>query len=193
MKTIIILNKIKNNIPFYAFFLTSPFMLYLIIMIVYFICFIYFFADPILCQGDEVTSEETFPLSTLAEEAKAGESSQEPLTDPEINERGRQLKSFSENYAQQVNEKLNALNALHNEDMNKLKSASEKYKYWNHLYLEARERSLRNIDFENVSYQRILHHLEECKHYTKKIRITEAGIKVLDPDYISSSVRQWYE
>jgi hypothetical protein len=51
MKMKIILDKTKNKVSYYAFLLTSHFILYLIIMMVYLILFIYFFADPILCEG----------------------------------------------------------------------------------------------------------------------------------------------
>src|ERR1700731_1260374 len=131
MKTITIFNKIRNNISYYAFLLTSHFiLLYLIIVIIYSLLFIYFFADPILCQGNEITDvkelmdstessksgsagsvyakqensegnashashasdnilemKETFPLSTLAQEARAGEVREQSLRDPEISNR----------------------------------------------------------------------------------------------------------
>jgi hypothetical protein len=54
MKTIIIKKKVINNISYYAFLLTSrSILLYLIIMIIYSVLYIYFFADPLLCEGNE--------------------------------------------------------------------------------------------------------------------------------------------
>lgn len=90
-------------------------------------------------------------------------------------------------------EKLNALSVLYNSDKDKHDSACKKYEYWNHLYLESRKRPLRNAGFEEQSYNPILHHIEELKHYIKKIRITEEGIKKVDPNYVSLTPRQWYE
>jgi hypothetical protein len=139
----ITLDKTKNKIYYYTFLLTShSILLYLIVMIIYSLLFIYFFADPILCQGDETMDElfgnnledntseveETFPLSALAEEARA-EGVQESIRDPEISERLKYLRTLSQNYAQQVNEKLNTLNTFYNNDMDKLVSASQKYEY----------------------------------------------------------------
>jgi hypothetical protein len=51
-------------------------------------------------------------------------------------------------------------------------------------------RPLRNANFEEEAYKRIVRHLEECKHYIKKIRITEEGFKKLNPNYVSPSARQ---
>jgi hypothetical protein len=106
----IILKNINSKIFYYFLVLIRhPLLLFLIMIIIYILLFIYFFADPILCTGSDKT--------------------QESLRDPEISERLKELKALSESYAQQFNEKLNALNALYDKDMDKFESASGKYEY----------------------------------------------------------------
>jgi hypothetical protein len=67
-KQLTLLNKIKNKTLFSCFIFTlHPLLLYLIIMIIYFLLFMYFFADPILCQGLE---ENTTSIGTSHSQAQ---------------------------------------------------------------------------------------------------------------------------
>lgn len=188
------MNKIYHKTCYYTLLVISgPIVTYIIIFIIYMLLFIYN-TDPILCMGPDALTSSQQEVG----EASQVQEPQEPLVDPEISERLKQLKAFTSNHSSlnhsvQVNDKLNVLNDLYKSDIDKLELVSEKYKYWNNLYLEARKQAIRNEGFEEQSYKHILHSLKECKHYMKRIRITEAGIKKLDPNFVSPSPKQWYE
>lgn len=70
MKKYITLNNVKNKTLFYFFILTvHPLLLYLFIMVIYLTLFIYFFADPILCDGTYEVGEASGIKDTLPFEA----------------------------------------------------------------------------------------------------------------------------
>ena len=168
--------------------------------------------DPVLCQDiNSDASQEATGIQDTKASCLDKVTTQQPLVDQEINERLKELKDISalpkENSLSCLTpacsgvrhvstlspeERLSALNALYNSDMDELERAGEKYKYWDHLYLEARKSPIRNAGFEESAYGHILRHLKECRHYMQKIRITEEGIKKLDPGY-TPCPKQWYE
>ena len=143
-------NKIKNKTLFYSFFFVShPLLLYLIIMIIYWLIIIYFFMDPVLCQDiNSDASQEATGIQDTKASCLDKVTTQQPLVDQEINERLKELKDISalpkENSLSCLTpacsgvrhvstlspeERLSALNALYNSDMDELERAGEKYKY----------------------------------------------------------------
>jgi hypothetical protein len=65
------MDRINNNIIYYALtFILYPLFLYLLITIIYMLMFIFFFADPILCQNINIEANtslqnvESFPSSS---------------------------------------------------------------------------------------------------------------------------------
>jgi hypothetical protein len=135
--------------------------------------------DPILCQDlnpNEVLSKTTG--------IKDSSEVQQSLVDPQVRER-LQLDI--------TQERLNILKALLESDVNKANLAGDKYEYWHQLYKQAREQPLRNIENEERLYRYLMGSLQETKRYVNKFRITETEIKVLNPSYVSSSPKQWFE
>jgi hypothetical protein len=117
---------LKNKIFYYPFILAMhPLLLYLLLMIIYLMLFIYH-AEPVLCAGLNEAGEasgvnQTFPCET--------KEAQQSLADSEIIQRLKELKAFSENNSQQINDRLNALYALLDNDIKMADSTGEKYKY----------------------------------------------------------------
>jgi len=117
------LNKTNNNIFYYAFLLTShSILLYLIIMIIYLILFIYFFADPILCQADEMPEVKELMDSTVS--SKSGTS--EPVAN---NLEGDDSEVSDKSSVTSVNERLLELNTLLERDRKECQVAHYEFHY----------------------------------------------------------------
>jgi hypothetical protein len=58
MKQLTIFNRVKNKVLFYILTLiTHPLFLLLIIITIYILLFVFFFADTVLCQGEGIPSQ----------------------------------------------------------------------------------------------------------------------------------------
>jgi len=183
------LNKTNNNIFYYAFLLTShSILLYLIIMIIYLILFIYFFADPILCQADEMPEVKELMDSTVS--SKSGTS--EPVAN---NLEGDDSEVSDKSSVTSVNERLLELNTLLERDRKECQVAHYEFHYWKNSLTRARQRSEfeRNFELEKILCDNLDRSLLKGRHFVSKIRITEAGLKVLYPSYMSKMPKQWFE
>ena len=144
-------------------------------MISYTLIFIYFFTDPILCQDINSSGVAGTNDTMLSYATQSTQETQQTVVDPEIGER------------------LNALNTLYVNDLVKVNDWSAKYEYWHHLYGEAINQPIRNPSFEKLLDKHVLNCLSHIKYYMSKIRITEAGIKKLNPSFVSPNSVKWYE
>jgi len=162
-------------------------------MISYTLIFIYFFTDPILCQDINSSGVAGTNDTMLSYATQSTQETQQTVVDPEIGERLKELKAISLSNPHQINERLNALNTLYVNDLVKVNDWSAKYEYWHHLYGEAINQPIRNPSFEKLLDKHVLNCLSHIKYYMSKIRITEAGIKKLNPSFVSPNSVKWYE
>jgi hypothetical protein len=56
--------------------------------------------------------------------------------------------------------------------------------------MRARQRSERNFEIEKILCDNLDRSLLKGKLYVSKIRITETGLKILDPSYVSKMPKQ---
>jgi len=158
-----ILNKIYNKILFHGFTLmTSPLLLLLIITIIYVLLCIYFFADPIFCQGDEASVSE---VNNLEEEVY-------------------------DNASIVTEQTLNDLKAVLLSDIRKCEVVSREHNNLLNSLKQARQFDERNIEYEEILSSNLHHSFHKGINILRKIRITEAGIKILEPNYVSRVRKQ---
>lgn len=166
-----------------------PLLLYLIIMIIYLLFFIYFFADPILCQGDEISEIKELVDYTVSNKPVSSEShcmKQENLE-------GNNLEASCNTSTMSVEERLLELKTLLESDRKECQVAHYEFHYWKDSLTRARQRSERSFDLEKILCDNLDRSLNKGKLYVSKIRVTEASLKILDPNYVSKMPKQWFE